>query len=83
MGDSTNRVIGRASELLAQRFEQQASDASEQESKYREELQGAEGEEIFKYLLLTNMAALQGYVAQTRLQAEQSFQLSLLLWIHF
>jgi hypothetical protein len=43
---------------------------------YTQKLEGAQGDQVFKYLLLINTAAIDGYVAQTRLQAEQSFRLS-------
>ena len=38
--------------------------------------QASSGDKIFKYLLLINLASLESYVTQTRLQAEQSFRLS-------
>lgn len=43
---------------------------------FTEKLEVATGDDVFKYLLLINTSALEGYIAQTRLQAEQSFQLS-------
>jgi len=43
---------------------------------YVAKLEGAKGDDVFKYFLLINASALEGYVAQTRLQAEQSFSLS-------
>lgn len=50
--------------------------AQEDKRTYTEKLESAEGAEVFKYLLLIHTAALDGYVAQTRLQAEQSFRLA-------
>ena len=43
---------------------------------YADKLETASGDDIFKYILLTNMSALDAYVAQTRIQAAQSFRLS-------
>ncbi|UCD51468.1 MAG: hypothetical protein JSW27_02325 [Phycisphaerales bacterium] len=43
---------------------------------YEKKLEKATGPEIYKYVLLTNVSALEGYVAQARLQAQQSFNLS-------
>ena len=43
---------------------------------YTEKLEKAEGDDIFKFILLLSTSALEEYIAQTRLQAEQSFQLS-------
>lgn len=48
----------------------------EAKKSYTEKLEGAQGDDIFKYMLLLNTSALEEYIAQTRLQAEQSFQLS-------
>ncbi len=39
-------------------------------------LESATGDDIYKYVLLINVSSLEGYVAQTRLQAEQSFVLT-------
>src|SRR5678816_522164 len=49
---------------------------------YIEKLETAVGDDIFKYILLINVSALEGYVAQTRIQAEQSFSLArMMAWI--
>jgi hypothetical protein len=50
--------------------------ATEEKKTYTEKLEMARGDDIFKYLLLINTSALDAYVAQARLQAEQSFALS-------
>ncbi|EFL49831.1 hypothetical protein DesfrDRAFT_3467 [Solidesulfovibrio fructosivorans JJ]] len=42
---------------------------------YAAKLEAASGNDIFKYVLLTNISALDGYIAQTRIQAAQSFRL--------
>ena len=39
---------------------------------YTEKLEDAQGDDVFKYLVLISTAGLDGYIAQTRLQAEQS-----------
>jgi len=43
---------------------------------YEEKLEKAKGSDVYKYVLLINISALEGYVAQARLQAQQSFNLS-------
>jgi hypothetical protein len=43
---------------------------------YESKLESAKGHDIFKYVLLINVSALEGYVAQARLQAQHSFDLS-------
>ena len=43
---------------------------------YEEKLEKATGVDVYKYVLLINVSALEGYVAQARLQAQQSFNLS-------
>ncbi len=43
---------------------------------YEDKLEKAVGIDIYKYVLLININALEGYVAQARLQAQQSFNLS-------
>jgi hypothetical protein len=48
-------------------------DARKEKKTYSDKLENAEGDEIFKYILLMSSAALEEYVAQTRLQAQQSF----------
>jgi len=50
--------------------------ADKDKKTYTEKLEGAKGSDIFKYVLLINTSALEGYVAQARLQAQQSFNLS-------
>ena len=50
--------------------------ASEDKKGYAEKLEQASGDDVFKYVLLINISALEGYVAQTRIQAAQSFRLS-------
>jgi len=65
-------LLGSLSKVWAQK-----SDVAAAEKRtYRDKLENAQGDDIFKYLLLINTAALEEYVAQTRLQAEQSFRLS-------
>jgi Cyanobacterial TRADD-N associated 2-Transmembrane domain len=57
-------------------FAEDAKDAAKEKGKYAASLEGASGDEVFKYLLLINVSALDGYIAQARLQAEQSFRLT-------
>jgi len=61
---------------IVQFFVKQAEQASKEKKDYTAKLESAQGDEIFKYLLLINVASLEGYVAQTRIQAEQSFRWS-------
>ena len=50
--------------------------AADDKRSYTEKLEGAKGDDVFKYVLLIIVSALEGYVAQTRIQAEESFSLS-------
>ena len=53
-----------------------ATKSSKEKKTYQQKLEAAEGADVYKYVLLINVAALEGYVAQARLQAQQSFDLS-------
>ena len=57
---------------LSNFFVEAAKKAQEDKQSYTDKLEGAEGDDIFKYILLINVSALEGYVAQTRIQAEHS-----------
>ena len=77
----TSLVLGQftmidALSSLAKVFAEKAEEAQAEKKTYAEQLERAEGDNIFKYILLINVAALEGYVAQTRIQAEQSFGLA-------
>jgi len=63
-------------DLLSARWESAADRASTEKRTYTEKLESATGGDVFKYVLLINVSALEGFVAQTRLQAQQSFNLS-------
>jgi len=52
------------------------ANATRDKRTYAQKLEEAQGDDVFKYLLLMNASALEQYVTQTRLQAEQSFHLS-------
>jgi hypothetical protein len=54
----------------------EADEARRERKSYVEKLEEADRDNVFKYVLLINVAALEQYVAQTRIQAHQSFQLS-------
>jgi hypothetical protein len=43
---------------------------------YEQKLENAKGADVYKYVLLINVSALEGFVALARLQAQQSFSLS-------
>ena len=63
--------LGIVSSLLSS-----AKKSADDKRTYEQKLEIAKGTEIYKYVLLINIAALEGYVAQARLQAQQSFNLS-------
>jgi len=67
------------SNAVAKLFASQAEEATKEKKNYTDKLEEAEGDDIFKYLLLISVASLESYVAQTRLQAEQSFRWSKLV----
>jgi hypothetical protein len=54
-------------------FGEVVSTAQAERKSYTEKLEDATGDDVFRYLLLINTSALVGYIAQTRLQAEQGF----------
>jgi hypothetical protein len=53
-----------------------AEQASQDRKSYLDKLDTAQGDDVFKYLLLVKAAALDEYISQTRTQAEESFGLS-------
>jgi hypothetical protein len=57
-------------------FRESIQDSKDTKKSYEEKLESARGADVFKYVLLINTNALEGYVAQSRLQAQQSFNLS-------
>lgn len=57
-------------------FTQSSQKAEISKNSYEQKLENSQGIDIYKYVLLINIAALEGYVAQARLQAQQSFILS-------
>ena len=76
MVDDSGRVVkGRPVNIQASFFDA-LSKAQDDKKSYTAKLEETEGDDIFKYLLLIDTSALEGYVTQTRLQAEQSFRLS-------
>jgi hypothetical protein len=50
--------------------------SKEEKTSYERKLETAKGVDIYKYILLINNAALEVYIGQARLQAQQSFDLS-------
>jgi hypothetical protein len=76
MGLGDTFVAAQAVGTIARFFAEAAEKAAQDKKTYAEKLEGAKGDEIFKYILLINVSAMEGYVAQTRIQAEQSFRLS-------
>jgi hypothetical protein len=61
-------------DLLA-RLTRQEQNAADQKAEYADKLETATGGDVFKYFLLINVASLEKYVAQTRIQAQLSFRL--------
>jgi hypothetical protein len=59
-----------------QRLTRQSDEASEKTNDYAQKLETATGADLFKYFLLINVAAIEKYITQTRIQAELSFRLS-------
>lgn len=57
-------------------FEESAKKSYDAKLTYVDKLERASGIDVYKYVLLINVAALEGYVAQARLQAQHSFNLS-------
>ena len=62
-------------------FNDSAEESKTSKRTYEQKLESSEGINIYKYVLLINIAALEGYVAQARLQAQQSFNLSRIIAI--
>lgn len=69
-------VFGVAANAITELLTKKVEVSTEEKKNYSEKLENASGDDIFKYILLINISALDGYVAQTRIQAQQSFQLS-------
>src|SRR5271167_2039105 len=61
--------------LFQHRLNKQADDATEKTEAYTQKLESASGPDLFKYFLLINVAAIEAYVTQTRIQAQISFRL--------
>lgn len=57
-------------------FEESAKKSYDARLTYADKLERASGIDVYKYVSLINIAALEGYVAQARLQAQLSFKLS-------
>lgn len=62
-------------------YEESAKKSYDAKLTYIEKLERASGTDVYKYVLLINVAALEGYVAQARLQAQHSFNLSRIIAI--
>ncbi|TKJ38514.1 hypothetical protein CEE37_12155 [candidate division LCP-89 bacterium B3_LCP] len=74
-------LLGAAASEMLKAFSKVVDKASKEKKTYADKLESATGNEIFKYILLINIAALEGYIAQTRIQAQQSFSLSRIMAI--
>lgn len=71
-----NFFIGETARILLSLFSKISEKASKEKRNYTEKLELASGDDIFKYILLIHLSALEGYISQTRIQAQQSFNLS-------
>lgn len=65
-----------AASKISEFFANRVVDSMNEKKSYSEKLESATGDSVFKYILLINISALEGYIAQTRIQAQQSFKLS-------
>jgi hypothetical protein len=61
---------------ISQQWTTSAEQSYAKKETYEDKLEHAKGMDVYKYVLLINVSALEGYVAQARLQAQQSFNLS-------
>jgi hypothetical protein len=68
--------LGRIEYTVTRELTSQAKQAREDRRNYIESLEHAERDQVFRYVLLLNSSALEQYVLQARIQAQQSFQLS-------
>lgn len=71
-----NPLDSAESVTMVQKWEKVWQNSTEIKQTYEEKLEGAQGADVFKYIVLINISALEGYVTQSRLQAQQSFNLS-------
>jgi len=71
----TNVLFDTLYSQFQNRLNKQADEATEKTDDYAAKLESATGSDTFKYLLLINVAAIEKYVAQTRIQAQISFRL--------
>jgi len=79
--DAEAAITSVAASRIADFFAKRVEISTKEKKTYSEKLESATGDDIFKYILLINISALEGYVAQTRIQAQQSFQLSKIIAI--
>lgn len=61
-------------ESLSELYIKQLEASSQEKLDYTAKLEIAKDDDVFKYLLLISVTASEGFIAQTRLQAEQSFR---------
>jgi hypothetical protein len=61
---------------IAEALERDLAEADADRRSYTQKLESAKDDEVFRYLLLISTTALDKYIAQSRAQAEQSFNLA-------
>ncbi|MCJ7450083.1 MAG: hypothetical protein MUO72_20610 [Bacteroidales bacterium] len=74
-------MINSSTGFATKNFTESYQKADDSKRTYQQKLESSEGINIYKYVLLINIAALEGYVLQARLQAQQSFNLSRIIAI--
>jgi hypothetical protein len=74
--DKDEREAVRQIRDIAEALERDLAEADEDRRSYTQKLESATDDEVFRYLLLISTTALDKYIAQSRAQAEQSFNLA-------
>jgi hypothetical protein len=71
-----NPLDSSESVYMVQNWEKVLQTSTEVKQSYEQKLESAQGADVFKYIVLINISVLEGYVIQSRLQAQQNFNLS-------
>ena len=76
MGNGGMVIGGAAASKITDKLTEKIDELEKEKKNYLCKLETANGDDIFKYILLINISALDEYITLTRLQAEQSFLIS-------